>query len=320
LAFLWVILLAPAARGQELGTLDVERAAGAESCPGAPELARKVTELEPGAELRPGPASGGPHFRVQIERRPEHWRARIQVSGARQGDRTLTDSGEGCAALGDAVALTLAMLLAPLDDEPQPEPVEEAPPRPQPVSPVARETRAPSASEPTGFGLALRAGPAATLGLLERAGGALFAELELEPAPALTTSLGLLWAPAQSIEHGPGRVEVSLAALLLSTCLEVVEAGSLQLSLCAVQAAGQIRGSGHDYSAYTDSAARPWLAAGGGARGSTAITGPLGWTIGLIGLVPLTSERFTIEGVSGAAYEPSPVALVAEVGLRLSIW
>jgi hypothetical protein len=313
------ILRALPAHADGGSTLELERAAGTESCPDAAELVNRVAELEPSARLRTGaPVTGSAHFRIEIERRPEHWRARILVGGTKSGDRTLTDSGESCAGLVDAVALTLAILIAP-DDEPQADPAEPARPAQLPPRPVPAPISARPAPKSGGLELALRAGPALTLGLLERPGVALFGEIELGVTPAFRTGLGGLWAPPQSIDHGPGRVEVSLVALTLSACLGIVNAGWLDAELCVTQAAGQIHGRGRDYSAYTDSARRPWLAVGGGPHASGPILGPLGWTAMLVALAPLTDERFAVEGVSGLAFEPSPVALVAQAGFRLSI-
>jgi hypothetical protein len=159
------------------------------------------------------------------------------------------------------------------------------------------------------------------VGLLARAGVAAEARVELEIGSSLTTSVGALWAPPQAIEHGEGRVEVSLAALMVAACLDVLgEPRTVALSACAAQAAGQLRGAGRGYSAYTDSVGRPWLALGAAVRTQGAISGPLGWNAGLTGWTPILRERFAVEGVSGTAFEPPPVALVAGVGLGLSIW
>jgi hypothetical protein len=87
-----------------------------------------------------------------------------------------------------------------------------------------------------------------------------------------------------------------------------------------LQVAGEIRGTGRGYDGYTRSVGRPWLGMGAGARAGGPIAGPLGWTGSLSLLSPLTDEEFTVEGVPGAAYAPSPVAGIASVGLRLSIW
>jgi hypothetical protein len=131
----------------------------------------------------------------------------------------------------------------------------------------------------------------------------------------------MLWAAPQSIDHGPGSVAVSLLALTLALCVDVLgRDGGVEIAACATQAAGEIRGTGRGYDAYTRSVGRPWLAFGAGARAGGPIVGPLGWSAGALLLAPLTDEEFTVEGVSGVAYEPAPLAVVSGVGLRLSIW
>jgi hypothetical protein len=314
---------AATAAAEPLATLEVERGSGAEECPDAPALARRVGELEPSASIATDASEPAKlRLRVRLERHPEHWRAQIQVSGARTGERTLTDSGAQCSGLGEAVALTIAMLLqVDAQAEPEPAPVVAEPSPPPKTPPAAAPRRASRAAGPPALGLELSLGPAMTAGVLERIGVAVLGEVELGVTRSFHVGLGGLWALPQTIEHGEGQVEVSLLALTLSACLDLFgEKAAVELAACAIQAGGELRGTGHGYSAYTDSAGRPWLAFGGGARARGNIVGPLGYLLGLSLLVPLSEQRFAVEGVSGTAFEPSPVAIVAGAALRVSIW
>ncbi len=319
-----IVLFALPARA-EPATLSVERLAGAESCPDASALAARVAELEPSAELSAGAKSSARHLSVTLSRQPEHWAAEIVLSGPRGGRRTLTDSGATCAGLGEAVALTLAMLREAEADESEPPPAEAvSEPRPgplvQPPPPPPPERPAPSSPAPE-LGLGVSAGGVAHVGLLARAGVGVEAGIELALGDRFRTLLGGLWTAPQSIDHGEGRVEVSLLALRLAACLDLFgEQGGVELAACAAQWVGRLSGSGHDYSAYTLSVARPWLAAGAGARLTGPLAGPIGWYGSVSGAVPLLRERFAVEGVSGVAFEPPPIGLFAAAGVSLAIW
>ena len=315
-----ILALAATARAaDEAGTLEVERLPGAESCPDAAALIQRIAELERDTTLVAGArGEGTTHFEVVLERMPEHWRARIVATGAVTGDRTLTDASETCEPLGQAVALTLSMLAESGSEPALPPPALVAAKRPPPVVAPAPPPRTPEPSQRSEPSLTLAAsgGPALTIGVLERAGPALWADAELGVVPGFHTTFGVLWAPPQSIDHGPGTVDVSLVALGIGACLELVST----FGVCIMQLGGELRGTGNGYDAYTRSAGRPWLAVGAGARAHGELVGPLGWVASATALAPLTEERFAVEGVPGAAFEPSPLGLLARAGLRLTIW
>jgi hypothetical protein len=86
------------------------------SCTNADSLVQRVRALRP-AGLGFGQTVGGtepvaPHFEVTFSRRADRsLRAVVNVSGALSGERVLTDPGPSCDELGEALAVTLALLL-----------------------------------------------------------------------------------------------------------------------------------------------------------------------------------------------------------------
>jgi hypothetical protein len=86
------------------------------SCTDADSLTKRVRALRPaglgfGASGAAGQAQA-PHFEVTFSRRADRsLRAVVNVTGALSGERVLTDPGPSCEGLGEALAVTLALLL-----------------------------------------------------------------------------------------------------------------------------------------------------------------------------------------------------------------
>src|SRR3954469_20748300 len=91
----------------------VERDAAAGDCPDAATLAASIEEIErrPNAGAPAAPITPGVRATVTFGRLPTGYQAALRLFGAREGERTLTDTGPSCAALGRAVAITLALSL-----------------------------------------------------------------------------------------------------------------------------------------------------------------------------------------------------------------
>lgn len=302
--------------------LSVEREDGAADCPDAAGLGRLVERIV-------GPAAGGPVVRpggdvraaVRFSRGAATYGAALALAGARQGARTLTDTGPTCAALGRAVAITMALLLdAGLDAEP-PRP----PPTPEAVAvaapPVAPLTpsRAPSspASRATGGTLAVTLGPA--LGLVGGVTLATGLAVTAGVARHLALSLDGQYVAPRATAFDEGEVDVTLVAARLRACGVLDNEGAARLGACAVGAAGRLRGQGRGYASGDGAATLTWAAAGGGIEASRALGRR--WRAGLSAdaLVPLRKSTFSITN-RGIAFQSSPVSVMLEASLGVVLW
>jgi hypothetical protein len=285
--------------------LVVERAPGADDCPDGDGLARLIERIVgPGAGglVRPG---GEVRASVRFSRDASIYRATLLLAGAKQGERTLTDTGPTCTALGRAVGITMALLLdAGLEAASEP---------PPPAAVVA----APAPRVSQGF-VALTVGPA--LGLV--GGSSLAAGLGLGVRLRRRVWLeldGQYVAPRATAFDG-GEVDVSLVAARLHLCGVLDgDAAVVLLAACAAGAAGDLRGTGRGYATADGTGQLAWLAAGGG----LCVSRPLGrrWLLGVAGdaLSPVHKSTFSI-GNRGVAYQSSPVAAILQVSVGVKIW
>ncbi|MFO0549967.1 MAG: hypothetical protein U0271_16350 [Polyangiaceae bacterium] len=138
IAALLVALPRPSFAAPQRATLEVLEPAP--ECPTAADLAARVKavtgeELVNSTEPNGGAAEGSAPVALTLRYTSSEgrWHALLDVSG--QGERELDDEGEGCAALGDALAVTIAIVLdAPIVDPtkpPEPPPPEPPPPEPR---------------------------------------------------------------------------------------------------------------------------------------------------------------------------------------------
>ncbi len=132
-AALWVL---PAASAEPDAELSLERGPGAESCPDEAALRARVEELA----AKPVFAAAGRakrNVRVKIESSGEGFAAALEIDGA---SRQIDDSGPGCEVLGEALAVTVGILLdaqparnkpkAPVDEPARPAAAPPEPPEP----------------------------------------------------------------------------------------------------------------------------------------------------------------------------------------------
>src|SRR3954463_6856417 len=108
----------------------VLRAPGAEDCPDAPALRARIQQST-GTPLAPRAANDPPlGVEVSFTREGARYRAALRTSGPKAGERLLEDEGTTCAALAEAVAVTLVVLLDRPSRRDTPAP---SPPRPETV-------------------------------------------------------------------------------------------------------------------------------------------------------------------------------------------
>jgi hypothetical protein len=292
--------------------LSVARGEGALDCPDEARFSRQVAALTSGA-IEPG-------LRIQVEfvRRPTGLEATLRVSGPRQGLRSLADPGPSCAALAEAAAVTVALLLDPQSTE-KPAPPRPPPLPPPPLPPPPREAPLP-ARLVLGLGPAisgrLTAQPAFGVGL----GGGLRPQRR---GPGVEA--GLLWLPRRAFplpdpgaDAGSGEVRVSLLAARGAGCWWLGDP-SFQGAACAEVGAGAYLASGVDYYRTQDSTGL-WIGAGPGLRAAGKIAGPVGWGAGASWFFPLHRHDFVIDRVGKAFEAPAGGGWIVQATIEAALW
>lgn len=335
--------VATAADAAKLPTpIAVSAPAGVTGCPDAVALARATNEAMHRPTLAPhalDEPAAGVTIVVEFAHSAAGFGATIRVlGGERAGVRTLGDAGPTCSDLGQAVAVTLAVML----DEGLP------PPAPSTAGSSASSASAASSSAssaPSARPPALAAGseigdatpPArptpverttrldagasigAALGIVRTAAPYLSIGLDVAFARGLRVGIaGLTILPQRFDEPGGGSVTVSALAAELFGCARVGSGAGLDVALCAELVGGGIRGR-TDGLATNGDRTRPWLAGGALGRLDGRLVGPLGWTVRGSALLQRPRETFAVEG-AGPVYEPGILAYFVGVGVSATIW
>lgn len=296
-----VVALLEAGAGDAPRPLDlrVERRAGATDCPDERALAASTAEID-------RRATPGVQAEVTFERQEAGYRATLRLHGAKQGERTLTDTGPTCAALGRAVAITLALSLAGEPEAPPPAPEPPPPAPPPPPSPRA--------------GVLVGVTSGAALDLVGAPSLAFGADVGVALGRRVSIEAGGRHVLARTSTFQPGSVSVSLDAAVLRLCgvLAGVD-GRWQAVACAAGAAGRLRGEGAGYPTST-AATNPWAAAGGGVDARRRLGGGR-WvaTLGVEALAPLRQDTFSIEN-GGVAYRSAAVSWMMRLGVAVRVW
>jgi hypothetical protein len=320
------LCLGPAriAAAAPLARLVVHRAPAAADCFDAATLAGAVERMMQRPALDPASEDRfAPVYELQIFHSEEGYAAILQSGGL---TRQLSDPGPTCAVLSEALALTLAILLeseAPLRPAPPPPPlVVWSPPPPPPAPPPPAPPPMPPPSKR--WDVSIDAGVLQSIGVLTPLSWGFIGEVSLR-LRAGSFGAGALWIPTRTLDVAPGTVELWLAAGTVRACGAVL--GRLEgshLSICAQPILGAIHGEGHGYAPDRQGTA-PWFALGGGVLAEGSLSGPLGWSIRATVVVPLLSEKFTVDQRAGAAvtaipaFEPAPVGILLGAGLRVAI-
>ena len=275
--------------------LVVERGVGAERCPDAEAITAKVEQI------RARPAVDAPNrYRVTLARTDDGFSATIRTDTSTGSVRTLEHSGANCAALGNAVALTLELLL---DSDLEPKQKVDPPP-PPPAKAVVATAAPPSPSVPppprdATFSLAA----AGLAGVLRPVSPALSADVGMRFAP-LRVSAGALWGWPQTLTFGPGTVHERLLGGFARICVPAWQRGDLRLDACSGAIAGAITAEAEGYTE-NEQRTRSWIAVPFEAA-LASWSAPIGWELSLAGLLPLRRPDYTIEGL-GTVYRSPPV-------------
>jgi len=266
----------------------------AAGCPDALAL-RAMVETIVQRPILPSSPTDTLYTTVRFRRAGSGFEAQVHLAGAKQGERWLTDTGENCAPLAQAVAVTLALLI---DSHPTP----------------ANATTDDHPRRSQGA-LALGLGP--TLGLLPSTALAFDAALEVR-WQRWSVQAGGIYLQPRDADLGPGHVRVRLAFANMVLCRGLAGGPPLQLDACAAGAAGWLSGRGQGYPD-SSQAAFFWNAFGAAMRLGGLLGGRWRWVITAEGLVPLGQRSFSV-GNLGVAYRTDRVGGLAQLHLGVHLW
>jgi len=277
--------------------LAVERGPGAADCPDAPALDTRIATIRGHDDTHRSTV-----YVVGFKRTGTEFSAAIRVGGT--SVRVLRSRGASCAALGNAVAVTLAMLIDA--DESQLPPVNEGsePTRIAKAEPArARTQRGAPFTENTPIDARFSLGGSALIGVLGPIAPALFASGGIARGGA-RIELGALWGLPRSLSLGPGSVDESLIAGTLRGCVTLLGNRELALGACTGAFVGASTGTANGFTQnYTHH--RPWVAVPV-ELSLGRLAGPMGWELGAAALAVVAEQDYAVDGVSGAAYRTPP--------------
>lgn len=291
--FPWTVILALLLTGGQVraqSSFTVERAAGAESCPNAEWLAARVEGI------RGKGARGRTEYRVTFSQAGEEFAASI-TAGSPGQRRTILSRRPTCVALGEATAVTLALLFDSdaLEEEHPPEPA------PQMVVPVVTIVTPPP--PPRTFRISVgAAGLVGALGSFSLAGTA-------ETGGAIGrwwVDIGALWALPETHTLAPGSVREEMLSGLVRLCASPVQRRKLRMDVCSGVYVGATTGDASGFST-NGQRTRLWLALPAELVLAYTPTRRLGWELSAGALWQLERSDFGIDGL-GAAYRSPVVA------------
>jgi hypothetical protein len=284
---LWAVEL-PNAR------LSVSRTAGAESCPDESAIAREIERRSAGLEAKSRePLS----LDVVLTQEGDAFVATIAVDGRLKGQRTLRSESPTCDALRDALILSIQVLLdqTPVPELPPPTPRER---RHEPAL-FAYLGGALTHGQPRGFSAAIEGGAALDVGKWE-------------------VGTGIVWAPAQSVDSGPGAVEVQAWGMQSDVCRFVTTFRRVRVSACALASLRVLRGKGRGLDEERTQI-RPWWLAGAGAQAVLPVAARLEIGVFVNGFLTLHPDTFSVEGL-GEQYRTDVITFSTGLDLRMRLF
>lgn len=283
--------------------------AAAPDCPEAEAFASRVNALLGRRALEPGlatPARRGPStaaapttLEVRLGRDGTRRTARVVASGELWGARELSDEGESCEGLAEAVVTSLALMIESASNDGTRDGAE-----------------ALSPSEP--LHVEAYAGAMGALGLLHGVRPLGWAGAQLGVGGRFGVALGVTYVVPQSLSREGVDVDLGLVFGQAELCARALEGPRLSLGACAGGAVGALAGRARDVDNAT-SRTRTWGAASAGLVATGPSGAGVGWWARLGGWVPVRRPGFSVEGV-GAVFEQAPVAAGLGGGLRWSNW
>jgi hypothetical protein len=273
----------------------VARAPDARDCPDTAHFAARVERIT--ASPLVAPENAATVVRAEFSRVGNVYEAKLQLSGARQGERVLRDESPTCEPLTDAVAVATALLLDPASRPPA---AGEAPEK-----------------APAWLGIWLSGRLGAGMGLVGApsfvAGGALQASL----GPLTLLDLGGVVTGSQERQLGAGAVQVRLWFAELGV-FRSLTGERFKVGPTIHFMAGALRGEGVQYPV-TSSSSLTWFGFAAGVRGDIALGSSVRAGARARFVLPAQSHTFSV-GYVGAAYESSTIAGVADLVLDVRLW
>jgi hypothetical protein len=316
-----------------LVALTVEHGSGAEACLDASRLQRSVERRLKRHVFVDAP-QGDLRFVVTFTKHGDEIEARIDVAssdGTPRGSRSLLTSSH-CSSLDDSLALSVALLVdQPPDPEPLAPPAENPPvasshpPPPTPVphpkpppTPITIPDDVAAPREPWHAHVGLAA--EAAWGVLPGIRPALTLYLKLVPSQFVPITLqgeGFWSAKAERDSTSGARFRLSRAGLAL--CPTLTQTPARALNLCFGQKLGFIRVDGFGFD-HDRQERRLTYALTAGGEGRLRLFAPVSFRAYLGGEVPVVRDRFSSGGRNASnLFEPSPVAVAAEIGLEAAL-
>lgn len=325
-----------------LVALSVQQGSGAEACMGAAQLRRGV-EKRLKRRVFVEPAQASLKLAVIFERTGSDTEARIElasIDGTPRGTRSLVTSGH-CSALDDSLALSVALLVdQPPEPEPEAQPPASAPPPEQTGSPssatlpaqpaaAARSPRPPTpltipaevAAPREPWHLSFGASAAAAWGVLPALEPGAALHLKLVPRGFFPIALsGDGFLPANAERDSSSGARFRLLRMGIAVCPALHERPGVALSLCVGQKVGWLTVEGYGFD-HDRQERRINYALVAGGEGRLRLFAPISARAYLGAEVPLARDRFTSGGTGATElFQPTPVALGAEIGLEAALW
>lgn len=277
--------------------LDLEWTAP-EGCPNEADVRARI------ARLARSTSEGGRRLRAtaRVDSTPEGaFRVALETFTAEARD-TRELVGASCEAVADSVAVVLALRLGASSDEPPPAAPPPPLPKPEQVPPPGAP-RAPPTHSRLSLGVALTGDssvlPGATLGGTVQAA--------LRSGNTMIALTGTYWIPRDVALSAERDAAFRWASGAVQGCQELARlGGSGHLGPCLAIEAGAMSAESFGVR-IPGQTTEPWLAARAGARLSLDVTRALTLAFGLEAAVPFRRPEFVVEGV-GTVHRPAPLS------------
>lgn len=321
-----------------LAVLSTERGPGAEACVSDVQLKRSV-ERRLKRRVFVADADASLRVRIRFIVRGSETEARIELSsidGTPRGTRSLVTAGH-CSTLDDSLALSVALLVDEPPDPIQPEPAspvetpaataapaaprpprpsktQQSPPRVITIPPEVAAPREPwqvrfGASAKGAWGLLPRLRPAASLslGIIPRA---------FVPVVLQADAFG----PASAARDANSGARFHLLRMGLMLCPPLWQRAGAGVGLCVGQQLSWLRVEGYGFD-HDANERRLGYSLSLGGEGRLRLFPPVSIRGYLGGEVPLSRDRFNSAGRDASQlFQPSPIALLGEIGLEATLW
>lgn len=302
----------PARGGVALNWVRLE---GAEDCPFVETLAARV-EAKVDRRIFVAPGRSEHVLEGQIERASHGFRARVRLldrSGKELGVREVKTTSPSCEAFGEELVFVVSLLVRDEQAAPEPEPRREI----VTVSvPTPVETVKVIEKEPA-FRIAPAVAGVLGAGWGSDPGWGAQARISIEPQAFVPVYASATYVTMPTVRAET--VRASLSTLLGHVGVCPIRFWSKRVSLCGGVAMGTERSRGEGL---PRTSADDVFVAGGELEARVAITlaGPVQWTLGLAGVVPVSNRSIVYRDRSGQDVmlaSGGPVRLIASTGFGL---